>query len=201
VVERMSLGDHLLAGQIALDDYAAGAAFTTDLVNTVDGLRAGDTLRDVRDLRALLDRHDALAAAEALGEDDVRALRDVRTRLLDALRAPDDRRAVAALDALLEAPRHVVRLVGDATGNHRTWAVALRPEQSLAQRLQVISTISLLGVLKTLSAARFRSCAAPDCSGVFVDTTRAGQRKYCQPGVCGNRQNVAAYRARRIAQH
>jgi predicted RNA-binding Zn ribbon-like protein len=34
---------------------------------------------------------------------------------------------------------------------------------------------------------------------MFVDTSRAGRRRYCVPEVCGNRINVAAHRARRRA--
>ncbi|WP_244223342.1 CGNR zinc finger domain-containing protein [Amycolatopsis circi] len=39
------------------------------------------------------------------------------------------------------------------------------------------------------------ACAAPDCDGVFVDTSRAGSR-YCMPDLCGNRVSVANHRAR-----
>ncbi|MFE5025688.1 CGNR zinc finger domain-containing protein [Streptomyces sp. NPDC056656] len=34
---------------------------------------------------------------------------------------------------------------------------------------------------------------------MFVDTSKAGRRRYCAPEVCGNRRNVANYRARRPA--
>lgn len=32
---------------------------------------------------------------------------------------------------------------------------------------------------------------------MFVDTSRAGPRRYCTPDPCGNRLNVANHRARR----
>lgn len=35
--------------------------------------------------------------------------------------------------------------------------------------------------------------AAPHCHGAFVDTSRNGRRRYCEPTVCGNRINVASY--------
>lgn len=50
-----------------------------------------------------------------------------------------------------------------------------------------------------LGPERFRDCASPTCSGVFVDTSRPGRRRYCMPDLCGNRANVAAYRERRRA--
>jgi predicted RNA-binding Zn ribbon-like protein len=47
-------------------------------------------------------------------------------------------------------------------------------------------------------AAQVRECAAPDCSGIFLDTSRAGARRWCSMATgCGNKRKVAAYRARR----
>jgi len=43
---------------------------------------------------------------------------------------------------------------------------------------------------------RLRICAAADCDAVLVDLTRNRSRIYCDTGNCGNRQHVAAYRAR-----
>ncbi|MFI0465948.1 CGNR zinc finger domain-containing protein [Saccharopolyspora sp. 5N102] len=57
----------------------------------------------------------------------------------------------------------------------------------------------LLGALRALGHDRFRDCASPGCNGVFVDTSRAGRRRYCMPELCGNRLNVANHRARRQA--
>ncbi|MGW3471407.1 CGNR zinc finger domain-containing protein [Saccharopolyspora sp. NPDC000995] len=31
--------------------------------------------------------------------------------------------------------------------------------------------------------------------GTFIDTTRPGRRRYCMPGLCGNRINFANHRA------
>jgi predicted RNA-binding Zn ribbon-like protein len=47
------------------------------------------------------------------------------------------------------------------------------------------------------AAARVRECQAPDCSSLFLDTSRAGRRRWCSMAACGNRQKVAAYRGRR----
>jgi predicted RNA-binding Zn ribbon-like protein len=46
-------------------------------------------------------------------------------------------------------------------------------------------------------AGRVRECAAPDCSGLFLDASRARRRRWCSMATCGNRQKVAAYRRRR----
>jgi predicted RNA-binding Zn ribbon-like protein len=46
-------------------------------------------------------------------------------------------------------------------------------------------------------AGRVRECAAVDCSGLFLDTSRARRRRWCSMTTCGNREKVAAYRRRR----
>jgi predicted RNA-binding Zn ribbon-like protein len=50
-------------------------------------------------------------------------------------------------------------------------------------------------------AGRVRECAAPDCSGLFLDASRARRRRWCSMATCGNRQKVAAYRRRRGGTH
>jgi predicted RNA-binding Zn ribbon-like protein len=200
----MSHGNALLAkptptaSAVVLDDYAPGAAFTTDLVNTVAGPHVRDTLSGVDDLRSLLERYGGDAGA---AERDVGEVRAVRARLLEVFGARDADGAVAQLNALAASPgRHAVSLLQVAPGGAWTWSATFADDSSLAERVQVVSSLSLLGVVKSLGFARLRSCQAPDCSGVFADTSRAGRRKYCQPSICGNRQNVAAYRARRAHQ-
>jgi predicted RNA-binding Zn ribbon-like protein len=47
------------------------------------------------------------------------------------------------------------------------------------------------------AGSRVRECEAPDCSSLFLDTSRAGRRRWCSMAACGNRQKVAAYRRRR----
>ena len=45
---------------------------------------------------------------------------------------------------------------------------------------------------------RVRECAAPNCSLLFLDESRAGQRRWCSMTRCGNRSKAAAaYRRRR----
>lgn len=44
---------------------------------------------------------------------------------------------------------------------------------------------------------RLRVCANDDCRWVFSDSSRTGQRKWCDMATCGNRAKVARHRARR----
>jgi predicted RNA-binding Zn ribbon-like protein len=43
---------------------------------------------------------------------------------------------------------------------------------------------------------RIRECAARDCALLFLDTSRAGRRRWCSMAACGARAKMAAYRAR-----
>jgi predicted RNA-binding Zn ribbon-like protein len=45
-------------------------------------------------------------------------------------------------------------------------------------------------------AGRIRECAAGDCALLFLDTSRAGRRRWCTMATCGARAKMAAYRAR-----
>ncbi|WP_328997671.1 ABATE domain-containing protein [Kribbella sp. NBC_00709] len=44
-------------------------------------------------------------------------------------------------------------------------------------------------------AERIRTCASDDCSLLFVDASRAGQRRWCSMNTCGARAKMATYRA------
>jgi predicted RNA-binding Zn ribbon-like protein len=46
-------------------------------------------------------------------------------------------------------------------------------------------------------ADRIRECSAEDCALLFLDTSRAGRRRWCSMAACGARAKMAAYRARR----
>jgi predicted RNA-binding Zn ribbon-like protein len=48
-------------------------------------------------------------------------------------------------------------------------------------------------------AARIRECEDPPCTRLFVDTSRAGSRRWCEMSGCGNRTKAAGFRARHSA--
>ncbi len=47
--------------------------------------------------------------------------------------------------------------------------------------------------------ARVRECDEPDCTRLFVDSSRLGNRRWCGMAECGNRAKVRAFRERRAA--
>ena len=75
-----------------------------------------------------------------------------------------------------------------------------QPEAPLAARIGAEAAMGILDLIRTDDLDRLRTCAAPDCDAVLVDLSRNSSRLYCSTGNCGNRANVAAYRARRREQ-
>ncbi len=45
-------------------------------------------------------------------------------------------------------------------------------------------------------ADRIRECSARDCALLFLDTSRAGRRRWCSMAACGARAKMTTYRAR-----
>jgi predicted RNA-binding Zn ribbon-like protein len=181
--------------KIDFKDYTRGAGVATDLVNTSPMVRgAGEVLTDTTALARFLADHDIRSDAAWASEDlaQVHALRDEIRAVLEASEDDAARRAT-----------ELVARAGIGPGLHRDaedrwqWHVATAPHASLTDELAVLMGTGLLGVLHSLSHDRFRHCDAPDCNGMFVDTSRAGRRRYCMPELCGNRLNVSNHRARR----
>src|SRR5262249_44180820 len=70
----------------------------------------------------------------------------------------------------------------------RDAATAAAPVASVAR-----DAVDLLG---SPLAHRIRECAAPDCTLLFLDTSRAGHRRWCSMATCGARTKMTTYRAR-----
>lgn len=179
--------------QAVLDDYIAAAGMATAFVNTAPGVWHGeDQLPDAGALAAFV------GAYGLSGDDDLGAVHEVR----DRLRAILDERAGEAIER--EASTLITRGIGavglepDERGRLH-WIARPATDATLAERLALIGGIGILGALRALGPERFRDCASDTCSGVFIDTSRPGRRRYCMPELCGNRANVAAYRARQKA--
>jgi len=71
------------------------------------------------------------------------------------------------------------------------------PAAPLAQRMGAELAMGFLDLVRTDDLARLRVCAASDCEDVLVDLSKNQSKRYCDTGNCGNRANVAAYRARK----
>ncbi|MFD0660841.1 CGNR zinc finger domain-containing protein [Thermocatellispora tengchongensis] len=52
-------------------------------------------------------------------------------------------------------------------------------------------------LLSELGELRVRECAFPECTRVFIDRSRGGNRQWCGMEECGNRVKAANYRSRK----
>lgn len=179
--------------QAVFDDYAAAAGMATGLVNTAPGVWHGeDQLPDAAALALFVGEYGLS------GDDDVAAVHEVRDRLRAVLDQRDPEAIERGASALVTRGLGAVGLEPDERGRLQ-WIARPGADATLADRLALLGGIGVLGVLRTLGPERFRDCASDTCSGVFIDTSRPGRRRYCMPDLCGNRANVAAYRARQKA--
>lgn len=175
-------------------DRSADAAVAAALVNTGREVWGEDRLARPGDLGALLAEHGVDHVAD-LSESDLRAARALRDRLRRAFTSVDEPAVVADLNALLVETGTRPQLVGH--GSARWWTCATAENAAPVQRLGSAAALGLLALIQRDGLARLGRCAAHGCAGVFVDTTRNRSRRYCIPEICGNRTNLAAFRARR----
>lgn len=186
-----------------------GGDLCLDYVNTVDTWQRPDRVDYLSDYRALV-----AWAARAGALPTSRA-----ERLLDgaATRQPQAQRVHVRAVALRDALFHVL-----APGERRSvepWleivneelesamrALRLRPAQS---GYELVSTTGdeldqmLWPVLRAATQlatspglGRVRSCPGEACGWLFLDTSKAGRRRWCSMAICGNRMKTKRHRAR-----
>jgi predicted RNA-binding Zn ribbon-like protein len=124
---------------------------------------------------------------------ELAAVRELRPRLR-ALWTVDTDEAAALVNELLLEANALPQLV-----RHGEWSWHLHatpPEAPLATRMAVEAAMAMVDVIRADELGRLRVCAADDCEDVVVDLSKNRSKRYCD-GTCGNRANVAAYRARK----
>ena len=127
---------------------------------------------------------------------ELETVQALRPRLRSLWTADADH-AVGIVNALLVEARALPQLV-----KHDGWDYHLHatpPDAPLADRMAVEAAMAVVDVIRSGQLERLRLCAAPDCDNVLVDLSKNRSRRFCESG-CGNRANVAAYRARQGAR-
>jgi predicted RNA-binding Zn ribbon-like protein len=171
-------------------------ATVVDLVNTSREAGGQETLSDVDELDAFVQRRQ-VSGIERLEPHDLSQVLALRSAFHEVFTAPDREVAGARLNLLLAGTRitpHLTEHDGFALHVHY-----FAPGASVAEHLAADCGVALAHLLVDGEWERLRTCAAPDCSRVFVDESRNRSRVYCDSRTCGNRMHVAAYRARRRA--
>jgi predicted RNA-binding Zn ribbon-like protein len=180
-------------------DTEVALAAAVALVNTRPGCGEGsggdDSVEGLPDLAAL---EAFVTTWEWTGSrtHDARELASVhalRPRLA-AIWSVDEDESVLIVNGLLHDASALPQLVRHGEWDYHLHATS--PEAPLADRLAVEAAMALTDVIRMKELGRLRICAAGDCESVLVDLSKNRSRRYCDNG-CGNRANVAAYRARR----
>ncbi|MDJ0363146.1 CGNR zinc finger domain-containing protein [Rhodococcus sp. H29-C3] len=169
----------------------------TLLANTAAGQRAADRLTTVNDAKAFFATIGLDSVTVQVTDDDLSHLRHFRDRVRTILAASTVESAVADLNDLLREAEPLVKLDRSDLDGQWHWHLAVTSDADVIRRLQLVVVPSLLAMARTFGISRFRSCTTDSCTGMFVDASRGGRRRFCDPARCGNRAHVAAHRARR----
>ncbi|UOX91164.1 ABATE domain-containing protein [Amycolatopsis sp. FBCC-B4732] len=149
-----------------------------------------EALRTPRDLDAWFTGSGVADRAPGCGPADLAAavaLREagyalVRARLLGE---PGPTAAIGVLNAAAARPPAVPRL------GRRGRTVSATPEQALSTVAR--AAVDLLGGPE---AELLRECGRPECTQVYLDTSRGARREWCAMATCGNKMKALAHRAR-----
>ena len=169
-----------------------------DLINSrwTDHLGRGhtyDRLLDPKFRRALLRRW-----RFKVGDPDDRKAQLELARLRDLLRRALERyisgrplppAMVRELQATVN--RAPMRLELDASGG----GSLVRAPRSGSDWDVVMAEIATSAVRLMSERRKVKICANPNCSWIFVDQSKPGTRRWCNPGICGSLANVRRFRA------
>jgi len=126
-------------------------------------------------------------------EAELKSVQALRPKLRVVWEVDEDE-AVDIVNEMLRRARALPQLV-----KHDKWDYHLHATPSdapLATRMSVEAAMAFVDVVRSKELNRLRICADPTCGDVFVDLSKNRSRRFCDRG-CGNRANVAAYRARK----
>lgn len=174
-------------------DTEESLEFIVALANTdPSASRSGeDELATVDQLAALLSRYTYTGRID----HDEAELHDVQgTRaLLRQVWVLDRDDAVVQVNRILRDAKAQPYLARHDTFDWHVHATV--PEAPLAERLRVEAALALIDVIRMDETARLRVCEAVDCTGLVLDLSRNGSKRFCSVR-CGNRMNMIAFRER-----
>ncbi|MFC7403806.1 CGNR zinc finger domain-containing protein [Georgenia alba] len=161
-------------------------------VALVNSASEPETMRTTADLDAFFAEH-GYTGRHTGGADELAEVRRLRPRLRTLLTSDRDTAAELVNDLLRDAGA-LPRLVrhGDVD-----WHVhAVDDDAPLAERIAVETAMAMIDVIRSDEMSRLDVCSDETCDGVVLDLSRNRSKRFCSPA-CGNRNAVAAYRARR----
>jgi predicted RNA-binding Zn ribbon-like protein len=175
-------------------DTVIALAEAAALVNTLSD--DVDELADRSGLDQFFERF-PFSGRQLRTEEELADVRELRERLRTLWAAKDRTEAAAIVNELLREANAQPYLTKH---DELDWHLHVtRPDAPLAQRMGAEAAMGFLDLIRADDLDRLRICGADDCSDVLVDMSKNRSKRYCDTGNCGNRTNVAAYRARQRA--
>ncbi|MDT3442730.1 MULTISPECIES: CGNR zinc finger domain-containing protein [unclassified Pseudofrankia] len=158
----------------------------------VNSAQAPDTLETVEQLDDFFDefRYTGHRDGDETELAAVRALRPALRRLLAGSRdeaAELTNQVLADADAVPRLVRH---------GGFDWHIHAVPSDAPFITRIMVETAMAMVDLIRLDEMSRLAVCAADGCEGLVIDLSRNRSRRFCSTA-CGNREAVAAYRARR----
>lgn len=150
-----------------------------------------DTLTTVEELDAFYTEFEFTGRRDG-DEAELEAVRAIRADLYELLTASRDD-AVAIVNRMLDDAGAIPQLV-----RHDQWdwhLHAVGPDRDLPTRIVVEAAMAMIDVIRADEMSRLSVCADDTCTGVVLDLSRNRSKRFCSTA-CGNRNAVAAYRAR-----
>lgn len=154
-----------------------------------------DTLETVAELAVIFTdlgysgRHDRTRA-------ELDAVRAIRPRLRGLLTATRDE----AVDLVNEMLAEAAALPQLTRHDDYDWHLhAVGDDRPLDVRILVESAMAMIDVIRADEMSRLDVCADTECRGLVLDLSRNRSRRFCST-TCGNRNAVAAYRARQSSE-
>jgi CGNR zinc finger/Putative stress-induced transcription regulator len=177
-------------------DAEATVDFLVALANTTPGAtRSGtDEMSTAAELTALLDEHGFTGRFDRDASELAAVLR-IRDELAAMWSLPRDELA-GEVNRWLRGVRALPFLVRH---DEFDWHLhATEPDAPLADRIRAEGGLALAEIVRSDQRSRMRVCAADDCTGLLLDLSRNGSKRFCSVR-CGNRVNQQGFRERMSA--
>ncbi|MFQ6329239.1 CGNR zinc finger domain-containing protein [Nocardia sp. CWNU-33] len=170
-------------------DTEAALLAAVELVNSAE---EPDTLTEIAQLDEFFVKHvyTGVHTGDAAELGAVRALRAPLRRMLTS----DRDTAVQLVNETLAKHRAVPQLVRHGDIDYHIHAVPA--EAPMPVRIAVETAMAMIDLIRSDELSRLSLCADSACAGLVLDLSRNRSRRYCSTA-CGNRNAVAAYRARK----
>ena len=172
-------------------DTAVSLQSAVTLVNSAE---EPDTLTTVEELDAFYAEFEFTGRRDR-DQAELEAVRAVRPALRELLTSSRDD-AVGIVNRMLAEARALPQLTRH---DNFDWHLhAVDPQAPLVTRIVVETAMAMVDVIRADEMTRLGICADDDCEGIVLDLSRNRSRRFCS-AACGNRNAVAAYRARQSA--